>query len=65
MILLRAKPKAERVLAEYENLRQVQRPDRPTDRHALQILISLEPSYRLTNGFRHMKATFNLPYVLA
>ena len=38
---------------------------RPTDRDAFQRLISFEPSYRLTNGFRHLKATFNKSFVLA
>ena len=38
--------------------------DRPTDRDAFQRLISFEPSYRLTNGFRHLKATFNKSFVL-
>ena len=66
-ISLRARPKAERVLAEYENfLKLSDRPtDRPTDRDAFQRLISFEPSYRLTNGFRHLKATFNKSFVLA
>ena len=54
---LRARPKAERVFAEYENFLKLS--DRPTDRDACQRLISFEPSYRLTNGFRHLKATFN------
>ena len=64
---LRARPKAERVFAEYENfLKLSDRPtDRPTDRDAFQRLISFEPSYRLTNGFRHLKATFNKSFVLA
>ena len=45
---------------------QVERPtDRPTDRDAFQRPISFEPSYRLTNGFRHLKATFNKSFVLA
>ena len=39
--------------------------DRPTDRDSFQRLISFEPSYRLTNGFRHLKATFNKSFVLA
>ena len=68
--LLRARPKAERVFAEYENFlklsdRPTDRPDRPTDRDAFQRLITFEPSYRLTNGFRHLKATFNKSFVLA
>ena len=64
--LLRARPKAERVFAEYENfLKLSDRPtDRPTDRDAFQRLISFEPSYRLTNGFRHLKATINKSFVL-
>ena len=64
---LRARPKAERVFTEYENfLKLSDRPtDRPTDRDAFQRLISFEPSYRLTNGFRHLKATFNKSFVLA
>ena len=62
-ILLRARPKAERVFAEYENFLKLS--DRPTDRDAFQRLISFEPSYRLTNGFRHLKATFNKSFVLA
>ena len=61
--LLRARPKAERVFAEYENFLKLS--DRPTDRDAFQRLISFEPSYRLTNGFRHLKATFNKSFVLA
>ena len=77
IIWLRARPKAERVFAEYENFRKLSdrptdrpttddRPtDRPTDRDAFQRLISFEPSYRLTNGFRHLKATFNKSFVLA
>ena len=60
---LRARPKAERVFAEYENFLKLS--DRPTDRDAFQRLISFEPSYRLTNGFRHLKATFNKSFVLA
>ena len=36
-----------------------------TDRDAFQRLISFEPSYRLTNGFRHLKATINKSFVLA
>ena len=59
----RARPKAERVFAEYENFLKLS--DRPTDRDAFQRLISFEPSYRLTNGFRHLKATFNKSFVLA
>ena len=61
--LLRARPKAERVFAEYENFLKLS--DRPTDRDAFQRPISFEPSYRLTNGFRHLKATFNKSFVLA
>ena len=61
-VLLRARPKAERVLAEYENFLKL---SDPTDRDAFQRLISFEPSYRLTNGFRHLKATFNKSFVLA
>ena len=70
MVLLRARPKAERVFAEYENFLNLSDPtdrptdDRPTDRDAFQRLISFEPSYRLTNGFRHLKATFNKSFVL-
>ena len=60
---LRARPKAERVFAEYENFLKLS--DRPTDRDAFQRLISFEPSYRLTNGLRHLKATFNKSFVLA
>ena len=63
LVSLRARPKAERVLAEYENFLKLS--DRPTDRDAFQRLISFEPSYRLTNGFRHLKATFNKSFVLA
>ena len=47
LCLLRARPKAERVFAEYENfLNLATRPD-PTrpDRDAFQCLISFEPSY--------------------
>ena len=64
---LRARMKAERVFAEYDNfLKLSDRPtDRPTDRDAFQRPISFEPSYRLTNGFRHLKATFNKSFVLA
>ena len=65
-LCLRARPKAERVFAEYENFLKLSDPtDRPTDRDAFQRLISFEPSYRLTNGFRHLKATFNKSFVLA
>ena len=39
-------------------------PTRP-DRDAFQRLISFEPSYRLENGFRHLKATFNKSFALA
>ena len=60
---LRARPKAERVFAEYENFLKLS--DRPTDRDAFQRLISFEPSYRLTNGFRQLKAPFNKSFVLA
>ena len=63
LLLLQARPKAERVFAEYENFLKLS--DRPTDRDAFQRLISFEPSYRLTNGFRHLKATFNKSFVLA
>ena len=63
--LLRARPKAERVLAEYGNFLSLSDPtDRP-DRDAFQRLISFEPSYRLENGFRHLKATFNKSFALA
>ena len=70
MHFLRARPKAERVFAEYENVLKLSDPtdrltDRPTDRDAFQRLISFEPSYRLTNGFRHLKATFNKSFALA
>ena len=41
--LLRARPKAERVFAEYENFLKLS--DRPTDRDAFQRPISFEPSY--------------------
>ena len=65
--LLRARPKTERVLAEYEDFLSLSdptdRPDRPDptrpDRHAFQRLMSFEPSYRLANVFRYRKATFN------
>ena len=66
IILLRARPKPERVFAEYENFLKLSDPtDRSTDRDAFQRLISFEPSYRLTNDFRHLKATFNKSFVLA
>ena len=65
---LRARPKAERVFAEYENFLNLSdptdRPDRP-DQDAFQRLISFAPSYRLKNGFRHLKATFNKSFALA
>ena len=60
---LRARPKAERVFAEYENFLELS--DRPTDRDAFQRPISFEPSYQLTNGCRHLKATFNKSFVIA
>ena len=59
---LRARPKAERVFAEYDNFLKL---SDPSDRDAFQRLISFEPSYRLTNGLRHLKATFNKSFVLA
>ena len=60
-ILLRASAKRERVFAEYENFLQYERPDRP-DRHAFQWLITFKPRFRLQNGLRHLKATFNFFY---
>ena len=65
--ILRARPKAERVFAAYENFRNLSDPTDPTrpDRDAFQLLISFEPSYRLENGFRLLKATFNKSFVLA
>ena len=67
MNLLQARPKAERVFAEYENFLNLSDPTDPTrpDRDAFQRLISFEPSYRLENGFRHLKATFNKSFALA
>ena len=59
---LRARPKAERVFAEYENLVNL---SDPTDRDAFQRLISFEPYYLLTNGLHHLKATFNKLFALA
>ena len=43
---------------------KVERPD-PTDRDAFHRPISFEPWYRLTNGFSHLKATFNTSFALA
>ena len=53
--------KVERVLAEYEDFLSLSDPTDPTrpDRPSFQRLISFEPSYRLANGFRYRKATFN------
>ena len=72
LLLLRARPKAERVFAEDKNFLNLSDPtdqDRPDptgpDRDAFQRLISFEPSYRLENGFRHLKATFNKSFALA
>ena len=51
---------------EFSQLERSDRPD-PTrpDRDAFQGLISFEPSKRLKNGFRHLKATFNKSFALA
>ena len=63
--LLRARPKAERVLAKYEDFLSLSDPtDRP-DRDAFQRLTCFEPGYRLANGFRHLNATFNKSFALA